>query len=240
MGSIAAQFVAAFLVTSVVAMLGAIHHSASAIAQNTKAVQVSVQTAMPFALIAAVIAGGVAMLLISRLMVRGSLADGSPDGAAWAIGSPRQIRLGLGLGVLIAIAFVALQTIPALRPTHFTPGPLSKMMMSPGMGRIIWLLSAVLLAPPLEELLFRGVLYGGYHRSFGHTKAALIVTLIFCLMHIGEVRRFLLAGVAIGSMALGALWMRLRARAIGPAIAVHLGYNGMLALLQILSWFGEP
>ena len=56
-GSIAAQFVAAFLVTSVVAMLGAIHHSASAIAQNTKAVQVSVQTAMPFALIAAVIAG---------------------------------------------------------------------------------------------------------------------------------------------------------------------------------------
>jgi hypothetical protein len=37
----------------------------------------------------------------------------------------------------------------------------------------------------------------------------------------------------ITCMACAALWMRLRAGAIGPAVAVHLSYNSIIAILQV-------
>ena len=87
----------------------------------------------------------------------------------------------------------------------------------------------------IEELLFRGVLYGGYRQSLGPRKAAVLVTLIFCLLHVPEVLHLPVAMLGIAGLALTALWMRLRASAIGPAIAVHFSYNGVLAVLQLIS-----
>jgi len=34
-------------------------------------------------------------------------------------------------------------------------------------------------------------------------------------------------------LALSALWVRLRSKAIGPAVAVHAGYNALLALAVV-------
>jgi uncharacterized protein len=100
---------------------------------------------------------------------------------------------------------------------------------------------ALLLAPPVEEMLFRGVLYGGYRKSLGATGATWLTTSIFALMHIGEVIYFLPALLVIAGVALLALRMRLRHSAIGPAVAVHFGYNFILALAVICStWFGNP
>lgn len=36
-------------------------------------------------------------------------------------------------------------------------------------------------------------------------------------------------------LAVAALWLRLRARAIGPAIAAHLGYNAVAVLAALLA-----
>jgi membrane protease YdiL (CAAX protease family) len=196
----------------------------------------SVEKVLPIVTFAAMAGTGVALLIFSRGNIAPSLKDRSPVGAAWVLGSPSYILAGAGLGILVAFAFFALATIPALRPTHFTPGPLTRMTMTPGLGRVVWLATALLLAPPIEELLFRGVLYGGYCRSFGPSRAVFLTTLIFCALHITEIITFPLAGVAIAAMATAALWMRLRSSAIGPAIAVHFSYNGVIALAQILAW----
>jgi hypothetical protein len=109
------------------------------------------------------------------------------------------------------------------------------MSMTKGLPQILWIIMALFLAPPLEELLFRGVLYGGYRKSLGATGAAWLTTSIFAFLHIGEVIHFLPALLAIVTMALLALRMRLRYSAIGPAIAVHFGYNAMVALGVICS-----
>jgi len=85
------------------------------------------------------------------------------------------------------------------------------MAMTHGLTKILWLAIVMLLAPLIEELLFRGVLYGGYRRSFGPTRAALLTTLIFWALHTTEFIRFPLAAFAIAAMAVAALWMRLRA-----------------------------
>jgi hypothetical protein len=116
----------------------------------------------------------------------------------------------------------------------------AKMAMTPGFPRVLWMLAVLAVAPFIEELLFRGVLYGGYRRSFGPAGAAVLSTFIFWLLHITESIHFLPAMLAIAVLALLALWFRLRSAAIGPAIAVHLGYNAMLALLVILSAVASP
>jgi membrane protease YdiL (CAAX protease family) len=84
-------------------------------------------------------------------------------------------------------------------------------------------------------MLFRGVMYGGYRRSFGPRRAAVLITLIFCAMHVTEVIHFPIALFGIGAMACAALWMRLRGGAIGPAVAVHLSYNSIIAFLQVVA-----
>ena len=92
-------------------------------------------------------------------------------------------------------------------------------------------MTALLLAPPIEELLFRGVLYGGYRRSLGAPAAAALTTSIFVILHVSEIVYYPPAALGIASLALVALWFRLRSAAIGPAIAVHFGYNLVIALV---------
>ncbi|HEV2395155.1 MAG TPA: CPBP family glutamic-type intramembrane protease [Verrucomicrobiae bacterium] len=66
--------------------------------------------------------------------------------------------------------------------------------------------------------------------------AATLTTVIFCLRHLTEVIHYPAAAIGIGTMALAALWFRLRSAAIGPAVATHLGYNGLLAILQLAAF----
>ena len=83
--------------------------------------------------------------------------------------------------------------------------------------------------------MFRGILYGGYRKSLGAAAAAALTTFIFVLLHITELVHEPLATFAIGGLALLALWRRLCSNAIGPAIAVHVGYNSAIALAVVFS-----
>jgi len=113
--------------------------------------------------------------------------------------------------------------------------PSDQLAFVPGLQQWIWLLAGLLFAPVAEELLFRGVLYGGYRRSFGKIAATLITTSTFVLLHLPDVIRFLPSIVALAALGLTAQWCRLRSSAIGPAIAVHIGYNVVLSLVIIWS-----
>ncbi len=237
--TIAAQVGAAFAIGLFVAVGTAIAQPTAGISHDPNRAAALARKLMPPATIAAMVGGGGAMLLTSRRKVPASLSDRSPVGAAWALGSLRQIAVGCALGALVAVAFLAPARIPALRPTHFAPGPLTRMGMTHGLTKILRLAMVVLWAPLMEELLFRGVLYGGYRRSFGPTRAALLTTLIFWALHMTEFIHFPLAAFAIAAMAVVALWMRLRSSAIGPAVAAHFSYNSVLALLQIAASFAK-
>jgi membrane protease YdiL (CAAX protease family) len=69
----------------------------------------------------------------------------------------------------------------------------------------------------------------------GAVAAAALTTIIFVSLHFTELIYQPLAVFAIGGLALGALVLRLRSNAIGPAIAVHFGYNATIAILTILT-----
>jgi membrane protease YdiL (CAAX protease family) len=95
-------------------------------------------------------------------------------------------------------------------------------------------ISIVFLAPPIEELLFRGIMFGGYRKSFGTTRASVLTTLIFVAMHFDRFIRYPIAIFGITSLALAALVMRTRTNAIGPSISVHFGYNSFLVFSSLL------
>ncbi len=182
----------------------------------------------PIVVIAA-LGGGIVMLAACTLLIGNELADETPTGAAWRVGSIKHVSLGLGMGFMAGLAYGALALIAGPTWMH-SQGPLTRMAQIPGLSRFLWVVIGLLVAPPIEELLFRGVLYGGYRRSFGHARAALASTAIFCALHLPEVIHFLPALVGISGLALVALWCRLRSSAIGSAIAAHFGYNLVVAL----------
>ena len=163
------------------------------------------------------VAAGAAMLLASRSLPREALSDGSPLGAAWRIGPTKEIAQGLGFGILAGLAISILSEHQA---RHHAYG-------------LIKIVAAVALAPLVEEMLFRGLLYGGYRRSFGPVWAAAVTTFLFCLPHATQMSQSGLAAIGIAGMALAALWLRLRSASVGPAVAVHVGYNAAIAAVVL-------
>jgi membrane protease YdiL (CAAX protease family) len=187
----------------------------------------------PVTITAAMLAGAIATLMGSICLVRPALKDTSPTGAAWVLGSRRELLKGLGLGLVVALGSALINGVLSIA-IHPRFGPLTTMALTPGICQITYAILAVLVVPAPEEFLFRGVMYGGYLQSFGTRKAIIITSAIFVLMHASELIHFLPAALGILGLALTALYMRIRASAIGPAIAVHVGYNFVVVALSIL------
>jgi len=96
-----------------------------------------------------------------------------------------------------------------------------------------WLLAvmvvmAVVLAPVVEETLFRGILYGGLRRRLGMWPAALLSGLIFGVVHYQPVALLALVGLGV---AFAVLYERSRSLVV-PAIA-HGVFNGVNVLLLL-------
>lgn len=153
------------------------------------------------------------------------IQEGTMTGAAWKIGQPRFLALGFGIGPLIAISYLLLSPLMSTPPDENAIGPFAKMATTPGLQQVIALFIALVLAPPVEELLFRGVMFGGICQSFGPIWAAILTTFLFAASHIIEAIHFWPAFVFISLMALAALWLRISTKTIGPSIALHFSYN---------------
>lgn len=87
-------------------------------------------------------------------------------------------------------------------------------------------LALVVIAPVMEELLFRGVLLAGLARAYGERGGLLVSALFFGLLH-GRPAEATVAFAA--GLVLGAL--RLRSRSIFPCVALHVGVNALPVLL---------
>lgn len=195
--------------------------------------QRTMNTMIPLAIFLTMAFGWIAVLAIGK-MFGFDVKDTSPTGAAWVRGSWSEIAKGLATGVAVSVFTMVFLAQFANREIHES-GPLSHMAITPGIAQLVWALTAVVMAPPMEECLFRGILYGGYRKSLGPAAAAVLTTFIFVMLHFTELMYQPLATFGIASLALAALWRRLSSSAIGPAIAVHFGYNTVIVVVQLLA-----
>jgi membrane protease YdiL (CAAX protease family) len=101
--------------------------------------------------------------------------------------------------------------------------------------RILVAALAVLTAPLVEEVVYRGVLYMGIERAGGKVAGILLVTFLFALVHVPQYWGSYAAITAIVSLSLVLTLLRAATGKLLPCVATHLVYNGVQAIALLLA-----
>jgi membrane protease YdiL (CAAX protease family) len=105
---------------------------------------------------------------------------------------------------------------------------------------ILFMAMAVLVAPLVEETVFRGYLYPLFAKTFGVAFGVIVTGVLFGLMHGAQLGwTWSLVSVLI---AVGVIFTFVRARtgSVFSSFLLHLGYNSTIALVTILGILGFP
>jgi membrane protease YdiL (CAAX protease family) len=148
-------------------------------------------------------------------------------------GMPKNLWVYFFAGAGLSL-FVALATSGVKAPENAPIEELFKYRQT----ALMFVGMAVLVAPLVEETLFRGYLYPMFARSFGIGPSILLTGLLFGLMHGAQL------GWTWGLVAMlttvGVIFTFVRART-GTVLAsflMHLGYNGLISVAALVSTHG--
>jgi len=179
------------------------------------------------------VAGGLAVLLLTRRVLRRSGLQGGLASLGWRSARSREVAVGLCAGVaLVAFyLFVLVRVFPPASGQKW--GPMATATAIGGWQRALWAITA-LLAPPIEEFVFRGVLWSGLRRSFGAAVAGLLVTALFVGSHSTEALNYWPAWLPIASLGVGTVSLRAQTGSLVPPLGVHAAYNVCLVLTVYL------
>ena len=154
---------------------------------------------------------------------------------------PLGAALALGLLVLQLVVLAGARAVPGLQDAE--PANAGAVVDARGLTLVLLALVAVVAAPLVEEVVFRGMLLRWGTRVAGFWVAALATSVLFGLLHVpggegGSASRVLLA-VLTGLLGLvGALVVRWTDR-LAPSVALHATRNGiavgLIVLVQALS-----
>lgn len=136
---------------------------------------------------------------------------------------PLDVPVGLAVGVLAQVALLPLIYEPIGWFVDGDPSDAARELIGRVDGSVDrWLLalSAVVLAPVFEELVYRGLLLRALQRRIGSWAAAVVSAAVFAVVHLMALQ---LPGLFVfGLLAAGlALW----SGRLGPALAMHVGFN---------------
>src|SRR5262245_2298918 len=92
---------------------------------------------------------------------------------------------------------------------------------------------AVLTAPLVEEVVYRGLLYSGIEWTWGKPAAISLVTILFAGVHYFQYRESIAALTAILLLSLVLTLLRAATGKLLPCVATHLVYNGIQAIALI-------
>jgi membrane protease YdiL (CAAX protease family) len=163
------------------------------------------------------------VLLYVYLLVKVRYRQPFWEGLHWRWpGGRRALRLVLG-GIVLAVG-LALAASLAPEAKSF---PLEKLFSSPLSAYVLGAF-AVTVAPFMEELIFRGVLFAFFERGLGIRFAVIATALLFAAMHVPEywgawthVAMILVVGLVF-SLARGVTG------SLTPSVILHAAYNGTL------------
>jgi uncharacterized protein len=198
------------------------------------ALQQEVLRFLPAGVLISVIVGAASVLLLYRWKAQRSLLATAREELGWGPSKPRHLVLGFGFGLALAAAYLLGAPLLAKSPRLSDMGILSQLASAGGLARAVWAFAGVILGPPLEEFLFRGVLFSGLARSWGRMAAVLGTTVIFALLHLPEVGVYWPAAVSVTLLGLATALIRARTGRIVPCIATHCAYN----LTMVLTAYG--
>ena len=192
----------------------------------------------PFELPVAILSLFFSALIIFRMTRRslpGPIGGGALASLGWKSVSGSSILLACVIGILISAGYLFI-LVPAVPPAdEQTWGPLATAAIAGGWQRFFWAVLVLLLAPPIEEYVFRGILYTGLCNAFGTYISAVVVTFLFVIAHVTEVMHYWPAWIGISLLAVVMIILRIRTKSLVPAIAAHFSYNLVLVVMAYLA-----
>lgn len=174
--------------------------------------------------VAGLIVGGIVVYWLARRLVERA-GEGNPfEPFGWARSTAGAIAVAVVIGAVMGVIYlVALAAFPP--PKGVQPGLLGRAAAGGGWPLFAWSFLAIVVAPPIEEFLFRGILFTGFTRTWGPLVAGIIVTALFVVMHVTEAWGSAVAMLAIATVGVATLLARIKTRSLVPAIALHCAYN---------------
>ena len=136
---------------------------------------------------------------------------------------------GCGLSILVFIATAKMQAPEDV--------PIQELFKYKNTA-MLFMAMAVLVAPLVEETVFRGYLYPLFARSFGVAAGIIITGILFGLMHgaqLGWTWGLVSVLVAVGIIF---TFVRARTGTVFASFLLHLGYNSTIAIVTILGTQG--
>ncbi|MXX08968.1 MAG: CPBP family intramembrane metalloprotease, partial [Synechococcus sp. SB0667_bin_8] len=151
----------------------------------------------------------------------------------WGLGW-QSFPMALG-GLLLSLPLVLLASwgVSQLFPDAGGSNPLLDLVLNSRdrTALVFFALTACLLAPLYEELVFRATILPVMARSYGAGVGVLLSSLLFAAAHLSLVEFFplLILGLGLG-------WLRLRSGRLSACVLMHAAWNGYtLANLMLLS-----
>jgi membrane protease YdiL (CAAX protease family) len=136
--------------------------------------------------------------------------------------------------VVLAVAMLALSfVLERVLPHGKTE--LERLLELSGSVRIAVALLAVLSAPLVEEVVYRGLLYSAIQRALNWRASVAIVTLLFAIVHVPQYWGSAGAIVAILSLSLVLTLLRTATGQLLPCVATHFVFNGVQAVTLLVS-----
>ncbi len=140
------------------------------------------------------------------------------------------VSVGLAI-VLFSLAFL-ITTFYGERKTD-----LDLMIESSIYTRIATAFVAVVTAPLVEELIYRGVLYKALEKAAGVAIAIVVVSLLFAGVHVFQYRNNLAVIAVITLLSITLTVARAVSGKVLPSFIIHLVFNGIQSVLIVLAGF---
>jgi membrane protease YdiL (CAAX protease family) len=173
---------------------------------------------------------GVVVFRLARRSLPGASLGESLRPIGWAAAPLGPCAAGVAIGGSLSVIYLV-GLVARFPPYPEQPlGPFVDAAMTAGLPRLLWGILAVCVAPAVEEFVFRGVLYGGFSRSWGPVSAGVLVTVLFVATHTLYALTYWPAVIAITSVGVGALLMRVWTASLLPAVLLHATYNSLLVV----------
>ena len=136
----------------------------------------------------------------------------------------------VSVGVVIAIELI---TNFLLRSLPERVSPFEEMLKSSQPIRIVTVLLAILTAPLIEEIVYRGVLFSALRKRLSGAATVVLVTLIFVGVHVPQYRGAWRTIAALTLLSFSLTIVRAKTSSILPSFLIHL-VNNSLSSIAIL------